>query len=449
MSVPFSVPADAQSKKDIKKAEQLKRDGDRAFKLKNYRNAVDSYAQAIVLVPNDATAHFWKGASLSYLKENEAAHTELNTAGSLGYKPDVAFYITRYSVNYELKKYEDAVADARAGLAIEPNNRYLLSAMGDLSYAQRDYRGAVDAYQKVLLQNPGNADVYYFIAKSQSELGNTQAQVDAAQEALKRGTRYVAEANYLVADGNFKLRKFAEAETGYLATIAAKPDSREAYDNLAEIYRNENRFNDAIDISKKALRVFGNDGDIYTNLSWYYSLADRNEEAIQAAQAGIQLLPEDRRSLAYTNLCRAYNDTKQYQLAVTACNNALKLSPKDGETMYYLGRAYDFLNKPNEATRFYDGAVAGLEDYVKGRPDYSDGYYLLGNAYYADNKREKAIEAWKKCLELSPRFVKARYNLGYTYTLKKDKTAAMEQYNALATMDSNLAAKLKTEIDKL
>ena len=94
-------------------------------------------------------------------------------------------------------------------------------------------------------------------------------------------------------------------------------------------------------------------------------------------------------------------------------------------------------------------AVAGLEDFVKGRPDYSDGYYLLGNAYYADNQREKAIAAWKKCLEISPRFVKARYNLGYTYTLKKDKAAALEQYNSLLTLDSGLAAKLKTEIDKL
>jgi tetratricopeptide (TPR) repeat protein len=447
MSMPFSIPAAGQTRKDLKKADQLKQAAERAFKQRNYRNAVDSYAQAIVIVPNDAAAHFWKGVAHSYLKEDEAALTELNASLSLGHKPDLAFYQARFGINYSLKKYDDALADAKAGLAIDPNDKYLLPGVGDISYAKADYQTAVDAYQKALLQNPNNPDFYYFIAASQAKLENVPAQADAAKEAIKRGTRYLAESNYLLADSYYKQRRYAEAETGYLATIAAKPDARDAYENLADIYRNENRFNDAIDISKKALRVFGNDANIYTNLAWYYSLADRNEEAIQAAQAGVTLMPGQ--SLAYTNLCRAYNDTKQYQLAITACNNALKISPKDGETLYYLGRAYDLLNKPNEATRYYDMAVAGLEDFVKERPDYSDGFYLLGNAYYADNQKEKAIQAWKKCLEISPRFVKARYNLGYTYTLKKDKAAALEQYNSLVTMDTGLAAKLKTEIDKL
>jgi hypothetical protein len=50
---------------------------------------------------------------------------------------------------------------------------------------------------------------------------------------------------------------------------------------------------------------------------------------------------------------------------------------------------------------------------------------------------------------LSPRFVRARYNLGVIQVVKKNKTAAMEQYNSLLALDPTLAAKLKTEIDRL
>jgi tetratricopeptide (TPR) repeat protein len=72
----------------------------------------------------------------------------------------------------------------------------------------------------------------------------------------------------------------------------------------------------------------------------------------------------------------------------------------------------------------------------------------LGNAYFADGQPQKAIGAYQKCLELSPRFVKARYNLAIIYARNKNKSAAMEQYNSLVAIDSTLAAKLKTEIDK-
>ena len=81
-------------------------------------------------------------------------------------------------------------------------------------------------------------------------------------------------------------------------------------------------------------------------------------------------------------------------------------------------------------------------------PDSAENFYLLGNAYFADNQREKAIEAYEKCLELSPRFVKARYNYAITQLRQKNKTAAMEQYNRLLEMDPELAGKLKVEIDK-
>jgi superkiller protein 3 len=105
--------------------------------------------------------------------------------------------------------------------------------------------------------------------------------------------------------------------------------------------------------------------------------------------------------------------------------------------------------KTTEAPKYYGRAVTGLEEFVKVRPDYSDGYYLLGNAYFATGRTDKAIEAYLKCLELSPRFVRARYNLGIIQLRSNNKTAALEQYNSLLPLDPALAAKLKMEIDKL
>ena len=59
-----------------------------------------------------------------------------------------------------------------------------------------------------------------------------------------------------------------------------------------------------------------------------------------------------------------------------------------------------------------------------------------------------AIAAYKKCLELSPNFTKARFNLGYIYAVNGSKPLAREQYNALLNIDADLAAKLLAAINK-
>ena len=450
MLLPAAIAAQGKSnpKKDAENARKLVAKADQMMKKKDYRNAVGTYTEAITLNPNNADAHFWKGVAHHYLNENALALPELESAGTLGYKDLLSLYRIRWRVYYSAKNYDAALADIQKGLVLDPNNVEFLQGLGDISYARKNFSEAADAYQKVAQRNPSTAgDLYVFIARSRSNLGDTAGQIAAAEEAVKRGTQYLGEAHVLIADGYRKHRKYDEAIAAYQKVITTKPDTYSAYENLADLYRDQNRFNDAIDVLRKALRVFPNDGgQIYTSLSWLYSLAGRNEEAIQAAQAGIQLLPD--RYMAYTNLCRAYNDAKKPEMAIRECNNALKRNANDGETFFYLARAYDLAGKPDEATSYYKQAVAGLVETTKRNPDSAESFYLLGNAYFADNQREKAIDAYEKCLALSPKFVKARYNIAITQLRQKNKTAALEQYNRLLELDPELAGKLKVEIDK-
>jgi tetratricopeptide (TPR) repeat protein len=68
-------------------------------------------------------------------------------------------------------------------------------------------------------------------------------------------------------------------------------------------------------------------------------------------------------------------------------------------------------------------------------------------AYYADQQIDKAIEAYKRSLQLSPNFVKARLNLGYMYLANKNLPMAREQYNVLLKIDQQSADKLKQRMD--
>jgi len=440
------------SKKDRKEADTLFKDGEKNFAQKNYRNAIDQYAKSVALVSANPTAHLKLAYSHYYLKEYDPALAELDIASTQGVKPlDIARL--RYYLRMQKQDYTGALADIKELLKAEPNSAEYSLAQADINSALGDDKSALVAYQNAVAQNPTNANLYYKIAVLQAKTGNVTGQISAAEEAIKRNTQFLGDAYNIAGDGYFKQKRYEEAEQAYSHAIdrwkAAgdrKQEMYTVYRTIGDIYRRLNRFNDAIRITKQALIDYPNDGTLYTDISWYYSLDDRKQEAVEAARAGIQFLPKEH--LAYTNLCRAYNDTGQYQMAINNCNAALKITPDDGETYYYLGRAYDLTDKPAEATRSYDKAVKGLEKFTSENPDYSDGFYLLGNAYFADGQPQKAIGAYQKCLELSPRFVKARYNLAIIYARNKNKSAAMEQYNSLVAIDSTLAAKLKTEIDK-
>jgi len=437
----------AQSKKDRDRAKKLVEHADMAFQQKNYREAADAYGQAINLVPNAPFVHYRKGFAHFNLKENDKAISEFTIALSQGYKQPLEIYRVRAFIYYDEKNYDAALDDIRKGLALEPNDLRFLKGLGEINMDRKNFPAALEAFQKAAKVDPNDADVHYNMARAYFALGDTKAQGVAADLALSKGTRFPGEAFYLSADANQKQGNNTAAIDAYKKALNVKPDLFQAYVNLAEVYRNENRFDDAIAISKQGLRAFPNDGRFYTSLSEFYSLADRPNDAVQAARAGITLLPNN--YLPFTNLCRAQNTLKNYGEAVTACNGALIFKPDDGETNFYLGNAYVGLGRKVEATNRYSKAVEGLTAYTAANPNSSDGWYLMGNALFADGQWDKSIQAYQRSISISPKFLRTRVNLGIVYTRKKNKAAAMEQYNFVLPADPALAARLKTEIDNI
>lgn len=441
-----AIPLTAQSKKDKEQAKKFQDDADKAVAAKNYREAADLYGKSVLLVPNNSLAHYRKGFAHFSLKENDLAINELTLALTQGYKP-LDIYRIRYFIYFDQGNYDAALADAQKGLGLAPNDTSFLNAVGEIYYARKSYPQALEAFQKVAKVTPTNGDVFYNIARVALAMNDAKAQADAASISLAKGSRFPAETFFLLGDAEHKLKNSTKAIDAYQRALALKPTMYQLYQNLADLYKSESKFTEAIDILKKGLIQFVNDGYFYTELGLVYSLAGRFKEAVDAARSGTQILPNQPEG--YTNLCRAYNETKDFALAIIACNTSLRIRPDDGETYFYLGNALVNTNKSVEATRAYSSAVRGLVEVTKKFPDQSDNWYLLGNSYFADKQIDKAIEAYLKCLQISPKFLKARGNLGIAYTRMKNKAAATEQYNLLVAADAGLAARLKAEIDKM
>ena len=438
--------AQEPSRRDIRRSNDLVEDGNKAFNQKNFRNAVDKYAEAIVHVPRNAAAHFWKGYAHYYLKDYPLAMTELNLAEEMGHSP-VEVSKVRWFLHLDAKNYDAALADVRRGLQAEPNSQMMLKASGDINFEKKNFDESLSAYRQASTAAPNDGTLYYAIARVHQARGDWKAQEEAAALSISRPNQFLAEANALHADALRRQRKFEPALAAYQKVLASDPNNVQTYRAMGDIYRALSRYPDAIDITRQAINRWPQDGFLYQDISWYYSLNGNHKEAVASGQAATTLLPGE--YIGFTNLCRAHNDLEQFQSAVTACNSALRLNPNDGETYFYLGRAYRQLNRAADAYRAFDRAVPGLIKFTQENQDYSDGFYLLGNAYSENGNFEKALEAYRKCLQLSPGFARAYYNSGAIYVHLNKKAEATAQYRALLPLNADLASKLKTSIDKM
>lgn len=434
------------NKKQIAKALKLAKEGDEAFSKKKYREAIEKYFEATGIIQNYPAAYYSKGYAHYYLKEYDQAIKDFSLALTQGFKAIDVYKIRGYTF-YLQKNYKATLIDVEQGLKLEPDNAFLYLLSGDASRGLVDFRAALNAYKKAAEIDPQNPNTNYFIAVCYNQLREYAQQGEYARKAIQMASPFKGESYDLLGQSLLFQKKYAEAADAYEQALISKPNLVDAYTNLGDLYRILNRYIDAIAVIERGIKLYPNEGNLYVSLGWYNSLANNHQASVDASAKAVKLLPNEH--MGWTNMCRAFNDLQKYEAAETACGNALKISPDDGETHLYLALSYSKLEKKDLAAQSNNKAVAGLIRFTKENPDYSDGFYLLGNAYYRVDLYAKAISAYQKCLELSPNFVKARYNLGAIYVFQGDKPSALRQYNALLKLDADLADKLNDSIKKM
>jgi tetratricopeptide (TPR) repeat protein len=444
--IPVVAQPKPPNKKQIEKATKLANEGDTAFGRKNYRQAINKYYEAIGIVPKFARAYYNKGYAHYYLQEFDQSVKDLSAALNNGHNAIDVFKIRGF-VYYQQKDFKASLIDSEQGLKLDPANVFLYLLAGDAQRGLDDFRAALALYKKAAELDPQNANTNYFIAFCHNQLREYAQQGVYAQKAIDMASKFKGESYDLLGQSLLFQKKYAVAVDAYEKALAAMPNLIDAYTNLGDLYRILNRYDDAIAIVQRGIKLYPNSGSLWVSLGWFHSLANNHKESVEASAQAVKLQPNEH--MGWTNMCRAYNDLLDYPAAVKACETALNISPNDGETHLYLGLAYAKTNKADLAKSSNAKAVTGLVEFTKNNPDYSDGFYLLGNAYYRVDLFPKSISAYQRCLELSPNFVKARFNLGSIYAFQGDKVNAQRQYTALLKLDADLAAKLNESIKKM
>ena len=205
----------------------------------------------------------------------------------------------------------------------------------------------------------------------------------------------------------------------------------------------------------------------HTNLGICSRRQGKLDEAIACYRKAIELDPKY--ACAHNNLGNALSDQGKLDEAIACYRKAIELDPKYASAHYNLGNALDDQGKLDEAIACYRKAIE-LD------PKYADAHNNLGNALHEQGKLDEAIAclpqghrtrpeirqgplqprhrpaatrgswtrpspAYRKAIELDPKYAEAHNNLGIALTSQRKLDEAIACYRKAIELDPKFAVR--------
>jgi len=146
------------------------------------RKASAAAQQALALDDHLALAHAADGVALA--RAGKGPESLERFAQALRLEPDNVFaQLGKVSALLSLRRYDDAMAEARHGLAVHPDERSFADLIGRIHFEQGDFVAAENAFRQSLRIQP---DAVYAYANLNAAL-QRQGRVDEAMRVLQRG----------------------------------------------------------------------------------------------------------------------------------------------------------------------------------------------------------------------------------------------------------------------
>ncbi len=333
---------------DPKNAESQYILGMDAFDKKNYQKALDHLTKAAA---NDTSKNYLYYYNLGRVQYMMKKFTEAKYSFTTACQLNGNFAPARYNLgltNNKLNDTKSALAEFRRAHDIDPRHERSYLEEGRILSAQKDYVGAISAYQNVLRINNTNRAAL-------NELGSVY----------------------------YQAKKYLDAENTFKQSLAMLPSGTEdsmTYYNLSTVLFEEDKIADSLFYAKKAydscgqIKNLSNRANVIYNYALISEKSGNKDEAIMRYAEVLQANPnhlktqinlgvmymnmnppdtetalqlfakayaQDKNNFEVNNnLGSAYLAVEDYDNAVKYFQNALKIQPKNNEVRYNLGQAF-------------------------------------------------------------------------------------------------------------
>ncbi len=350
------------------------------------------------------------------------------------------------------KQYEVAEAHRRAGNLAAAEAEYIAilnaayPALGKIYTAQSNYPGAVAVLEAAAAHGTDSPQTLVELAIAYFHAGQYEKAAEPLRRALARDPRS-APAHHMMGKTHFMMGAYEQAARELEAALALTPNDHDVAYTLGLAYLKQRKVADARRIYEGMVTQLGDGPHLRVLIGRAYRETGFLSEAIEEFKKAAALDPRFPRVhyyLGHTYLlkdgaARLGDAMKELQLELAA-------HPDEFLANYYLGVIHMTEGR-------WLPAVPLMEKASRLQPNNPDPYFFLGQAYQSLQKYEQAIEALRKAIDLNPRLdhndyqvTNAHYRLGQSL-IKVGQTKEGERELQIA---SDLKSKaFKTDAAKL
>ncbi len=198
--------------------------------------------------------------------------------------------------------------------------------------------------------------------------------------------------------------------------------SEQAYFQLAQALKSENKIEEAIINYKKTLDCNCNHKEALGEIALTLLQQKNYESAASYFEQFLKLSPNHFDASFNLGIC--FDALNNHEKAIEWYNNALRLNPLSEKPNYCLGILYKKKSNLN-------ASIQALKKAIELKDDFFDAYYHLGLALRDDHQLEAALQAFDKASQLKPNQYSIVFEQANTLTSQGKTAQALELYKKL------------------
>ena len=292
-------------------------------------------------------------------------------------------------------KLPGAWSKASPGLAV-----LLLVVLGVMTWQQAGiYRDEVTFFRHLVAINPRERAIHLHLGKALFELNPS----DAGRAAPKEKPASIRE-DAAARGAPKRPDRLAEAEHHYRRALEIDPRYTSARQNLAELFRQQHRYEEAIVLYRAVIEADPGFALAQAGMGTALLNLQRHAEAIESLARAVSLQPD--LPMAHSLLIlmgRASQQMGQPDTAAQYYARAVKSHPRDAE-------ALDLLAGLRFGQQRYAEALDLYRTLIDVQPDNATAYANLGAVLYHLGRASEALESFERALSLDAGLESARVN---------------------------------------
>ncbi|MCE1246877.1 MAG: tetratricopeptide repeat protein [Firmicutes bacterium] len=296
------------------------------------------------------------------------------------------------------------------------------------------------------------AEAFMNLGRVLGDLGEYKKAREAYRE-MSRINPGKAQPHILVADLYRLENRRDDAIYEYREASRLEPSNVNIRHQMALLYSQKGDIRNAIDEYQRILTVEHDNLQAHRQLGYMYMTLERNNEAIREFEWVMQVDPDD--DTVYQILGTLYMKVGRLRNAEQVFQTSLTINPEDPEALAQLGEIYEKQNREDLAVeqlsqalvidesnitarqkladiyvkhRRDDLAIKELETAARYQPDNPEIHKKMGDLYLSHHQYDRALQHFEKTVEISPGSAELHHKLATLYNKKEHSDLSINEF---------------------